>query len=1060
MSHLRFPVVSVLALLLAAAPIAAQANGAGTVAAPQSLVAGVPDSATLSSLRFRSLGPAIMSGRISDIAVPAASRAGERLGKTVYVASAAGGVWKSVNAGMNWTPIFDDQRVSSIGSVAVAPSDPDVVWVGTGESNNLRSSSWGDGVYRSGDGGTTWTHMGLPESQHVPRIVVHPTDPDIVFVASMGPLWAEGGERGLYRTRDGGRTWRAVKELGPWTGFTDVALDPRDPDIVYAVSYQRERKAYSFVAGGPESGIWKSTDGGDTWTPLTEGLPGGDVGRIGIDIARSRPNTLYATVHAEEGGIFRSDDAGLTWTRTAELQSIPWFFGQIRVNPRDAEQVYHLGVQLQVSDDGGRTFRRIAANTHADHHAMWIDPSDPDHLIIGNDGGLYFSYDRGETWDFAVNLPVSTFYAVGVDMRDPYWVYGGLQDNGTWGAPVRTLGRSGPGNPEWIRAGGGDGFYTVIDPTDHTVVFLESQNGGLRRVDMATGEGKSIRPVPEEGEAPYRYNWSAPLLISPHDHRTLYFGANYLFRSTDRGDTWEKLGGDLTRALDRDILPIMGLNGPGGLGRHDGTAEFGNLSTIDESPLRRGLLYAGTDDGLLQVTRDGGRTWTRIDSFPGVPRMTYVSRVVASAHDEGTAYITLDGHRSNDFAPYVLRTTDYGRTFESITGGLPEGSVYVIREHARNPDVLFVGAEYGVFVSIDRGASWSVLDNGIGPAPVHDLVLHPRDNDLVVGTHGRGIYVLDDITPLERLADAAGTATAVVFEPRPATIHHPRPTTSLPGNRTYATSNPPSGATLTYWMPPDTRPDVEARLVVLDGSGDVVRELPAPVDPGIHRVQWDLRHEPPPAVQSPRGNEGGDDEEERTPRQRQLQGPWVLPGTYAVELQLSADGGALRTASRTRLQVRRDPAVALSAAGFRDLHETRMRAYRLQVRTQELVARLETAKRDVEEARVRQPDVSPGTAPDGITAGIDSLLLRLRPGPRRGGAGGGGGVFVGGGAATAPAAQPILTRVTGVASAIGGAHFLPTPKQRAVLDEAEADLERVAAAADDLLRTAPANARR
>ena len=995
-----------------------------SLAAQSALVPGIPDSALLASLEFRSIGPAVMSGRIADIAVPPAERPGDRLGKTVYVASAAGGVWKTTNGGVTWTPIFDDQRVSSIGSVAVAPTNANIVWVGTGESNNLRSSSWGEGIYKSTDGGETWTHMGLRGSQHIPRIVVHPTNPDIVWVAAMGPLWDSAGERGLYRTNDGGRTWQLKKALGPFTGFTDIVLDPRDPNTIYAASYQRERKSYSFVAGGPESGIWKSTDGGETWVQLTNGLPAGDKGRIGIDVARSQPNTLYATVSAEDGGIFRSDDAGATWRRTNELQSIPWFFGQIRVDPLNPERVFHLGVQLSVSDDGGRTFRSTAQSTHADHHAMWIDPNDSDHIIDGNDGGLFFSHDGGRTWDFAINLPVSTFYAIGVDMRDPYWVYGGLQDNGTWGAPVRTLGRSGPVNSDWVRAGGGDGFYAAIDPTDPNIVFVESQNGALRRFDFATQESKSIRPPAEPGES-LRYNWSAPLLISPHDHRTLWFGANVLFRSRDRGDTWERVSGDLTRALDRDTLPIMGLKAAGGFGRHEGTAPFGNISTIDESPIRAGVVYVGTDDGVVQVTRDGGRNWTRIDAFPGVPDLTYVSRVVASAHDEGTVYVTLDGHRNNDFNAYVLKSTDYGRTFTSIARGLEDaGSVYVIREHRRNPNLLFVGAEYGVFVTLDGGRTWARLEEGIAPAPVHDLVIHPRDNDVVVGTHGRGIFVLDDITPLEMLAGERAPAIAL-FPTRPGLLYNPRATPRVYGHRNYSTENTPPGATISYFVGAGATP-AALTLAIIDARGATVRELAVDANPGIHRVIWDLRWTPPTASAPPRRTTNDEEEEEEGPRgPGGPTGPFAVPGTYTVELR--ADG---RRVATQQLEVRLDPAVTLAGADLQRLFDARMRAYRLQLEIQQLVGRLEQAKSSLDSTSAH-------------VANVDAALNRLRQPPRRGGGFGGGG----GGDD-----QPLLTRVNGVATAIGSVHFAPTPEHLRTLDEVEDDLERQSAAVEALLR--------
>jgi photosystem II stability/assembly factor-like uncharacterized protein len=1055
---IRLNLIWALALLAGAAPTDVEAQRARASAPPPALVAGVPDSAVLAHQRFRSIGPALMSGRISDVAVPVPARPGERAGKTFYVAAAGGGVWKTTNGGVTYEPVFDDQRVSSIGAVAVAPSNADIVWVGTGESNNLRSSSWGDGIYRSMDAGATWTHMGLPRSQHIPRIVVHPTNPDVVFVAAMGPLWSGGGERGFYKTTDGGRTWRNTLSAGPYTGVTDIVLDPRNPDVIFATTYQRDRRAYSFVAGGPESGIWKSTDGGERWTPLTEGLPTSDMGRVGLAVSLSQPRTLYATVDAEPvvGGIYRSDDEGASWRRVNELQSIPWFFGQIRIDPQDPERIYHLGVSLSVSDDGGATFRRIAGNTHADHHAMWIDPADPEHLIIGNDGGLFVSHDRGETWDFALNLPVATFYAIGVDNRDPYWIYGGLQDNGTFAGPSATRTNTGVTNADWVRVGGGDGFYAVIDPEDHNIAFAESQNGVLFRFDFATQERKGIRPPAEEGIQD-RYNWSAPLLISPHDRKTLYFASNYLFRSRDRGDSWERLGPDLSRNLNRDSLPIMGLAGPGGHRRNEGVADFGNITTVDESPLREGLLYVGTDDGLLQVSRDGGATWTRVDRFRGVPDMTYVSRVIASAHDEATMYITFDGHRSNDFTPYVLRSTDYGRTFTSIAANLPaDAAVYVIREHHRNPDLLVVGTEYGVFVSLDRGRRWTQLRNGIAPAPVHDVIIHPRANDLIVGTHGRGIYVLDDIAALERLA-AASRGPAYLFAPPAATIQNAHGGARIPGNRNYTTENPRtrpatghSAAMFTYFAGPVLAADTIGSIAVLDASGAVVREVPAPLRPGVHRVDWDLRWSQPvlASAAQPAGAADPPAAVRATPG-----GPFVFPGSYTVQLR-SHGTAEPRVLAQAAVMVRPDPLLTLTDVEYRQLHDARMRARDLQARVVGLAQRLEATR----ERLAGEIQDSTAAARQGeVRAQVDELLTALR-GPARAGQPQGPqpAAFAPGSGA---AAQALFARTAGVASAIGTTHFLPTPAQQQALDEVDRELTdlsgrvgTVLSAADVLLR--------
>src|SRR5688572_3345630 len=710
--------------------------------------AALTDSALINSLPARSIGPAVMSGRVVDIAVAESpgTRGGE-LGTVAYLAAATGGIWKTTNGGVTWAPVFDEGgKVGSTGDVAVAPSNSNIVWVGSGEANNMRSSSWGDGVYKSTDGGATWQHMGLKKSQHIGRIVIHPKDPNTVYVAAVGPLWGPGGERGLFKTTDGGKTWTNTKSIDANTGCTDLAMDPTNPDVLYATSLQRERRAYGYIGGGPESGIWKTTDGAKTWTRMTEGFSTAPVGRVGIDVCLSQPTTLYAVVEGREAGVYRSDDAGASWRRASNLSSIPWYFGQIRCNPKDPEKVIHLGVQLQESTDGGRTWANIGGGTHSDHHALWINPENPDHMMLGNDGGFYVSRDHGRSWDWALDLPISQFYAVGIDMQEPFYgVYGGLQDNSTWGGPNQTRNRVGVTNFDWFRMAGGDGFYAAVDPTDHHIAYVESQEGALVRFDGRTGEGKSIRPQVKPGDPPLRFNWSAPVIVSKHDHRTIYFAAQYLFRSADRGDSWTRLGGDLTRKIDRNTLPMMGkVPTADAVSRNQGVTEFGNISTIDESPTTKGVLIVGTDDGVVQITRDDGKTWTKVDRWAGVPDTTYVSRVVASRAN-GTFYVTLDGHRSNDFKPYVMKTTDYGRSWTSITSNLPEGSVHVLREHHRNASLLFVGTEYAPFVSVDGGASWTRIRNGVPPVPVHDIAIHPRDNDLIMATHGRGIYIMDDI---------------------------------------------------------------------------------------------------------------------------------------------------------------------------------------------------------------------------------------------------------------------------------------------------------------------------
>ncbi len=1027
---------------LAALPVPAVAQPQ----APASLVRGIPNEAILDALALRPVGPAVMSGRISDIAV--ATVPGERQGRVVYVAAAGGGVWKTTNAGVTFRPIFDDQPASSIGDVTVAPSNPDIVWVGSGESNNLRSSSWGNGIYKSTDGGETWTHVGLPASQHVPRILIHPTNPDIVYVAAMGPLWKSGGERGVYKTTNGGRSWTRVLFINETTGATDLVFDPTNPDVLYAGMMQRERKAYSFVAGGPESGIYKTTDGGVNWRRLERGLPTGDKGRIGVDVSLAQPRTLYAFVDADDGGIFRSDDGGDSWARQSDLNSLPWFTGQVRADTEDPDRVYHLGQAFSVSDDGGRNWRRIGATTHVDYHAMWIDPDDANHLLAGNDGGFYVSHDAGESWEFALNLPVSTFYAIGIDMRDPYWVYGGLQDNGTWGAPVQTRRRSGIGNTDWVNVGGGDGFYAQIDPTDPLTMYSESQNGSLNRVDLPTDERKSIRPPAEQGVL-YRFNWSSPLVISRYDNRTLYFGGNYLFRSTNRGDSWTRLGGDLTRNLDRDTLPIMGMTSGGGFRRHEGTAAFGNIATISESRLLRGLLYVGTDDGVIQVTRDDGRTWQRSDRFTGVPALTYVSRVLASAHAEGTAYATMDNHRDNDFKPYVLKTTDHGQTWISIAANLPEGSVQVIVEHHRNPDLLFVGTEFGLFVTVDGGASWSAVKKDFPTVPIHDMVIHPRENDLIIGTHGRGIWVLDDITPLETLATAAQNAQPTLFGARRTVAYNRSGGPGSPGDREFFAPNPPYGAIFSYFVPAGT--SGAATIAVLDADTTIVRELPAAASPGVHRVVWDLRWTSPTGAEPGRAE---DRDEDQGPQGGGQPGPMVAEGVYTAQLRMAGPAG--EDISQTTVQVRRDPAVRLTAAQYAELVEWRMRAYNAQRDANALVRQLTDARNSLVQAMGADSTAAAAQPLRQAGTSIDAVLDRI--GGRAGGGGGRGGGS-GGRGGRGGGQSNVLGLLDGPTGVLGNSHFPVSEEQKRSVTEAVSALEAQRTAAQQAIEAANAAAR-
>ena len=915
-------------------PCAAPQLGAQTASTP-------PDSQLVRTLTNRNIGPASMSGRITDIAVAEAPRAvrGGRLGAVMYVAVATGGIWKTTNAGLTWAPVSDSIGVGSTGAVAVAPSNGDVVWAGSGESNNMRSSSWGVGVFKSTDGGKTWSKPMLPKTQHIGRIVIDPRDPDVVYVAAMGPLWAPGGERGVFKTTDGGATWTNTKSLSEHTGFIDLVMDPSNPDVLYAASYQRERRAYGFLPSGPESGIWKTTDAGKTWTRLTKGLPEGDLGRIGLAVCRSRPNTVYATVHAKgtTNGFYRSDDAGANWRQLDRSNGTAWYYSQVRCDPSDAEHVVRLNVGSTESYDGGKTWRPYAGGggVHSDHHALWINPEDPDHHVMGNDGGVDITYDRGKTWYNVENIVGAQFYAISVDDQWPFYhVYGGLQDNQTWGGPNRTRGTFGPTNADWKRMAGGDGFFNVADVFDPTTVYAESQNGGIVRYHAKTGQTKGIKPPQRDGER-HRYNWSAPIVPSRHAGGTVYFAANYLFKSSDRGDTWKTISPDLTRNLNRNQLPMRGSVPPrDALGLHEGTAAFGNISAVSESPRRAGVLAVGTDDGVIAVSQNDGRSWNRVTSFAGVPDTTYVSGVQLSKHAEGTVYATFDGHRSNDMKPYVLKSTDYGRTWTSIAGNLPSlGPVQVIREHHRQPNLLFVGTEFGVYATVDGGATWMPLRSGMPKGvPVWDLAIQERWNDLVVGTHGRGVYILDDLSALEHLAAAKASGDAYLFPARNEIAF------SLDGSRNsgmgstgFEGQNPEHGVRLAYLL--NSVPDgAKAKLEIVDAAGRVVRELSANTKPGLYRPVWDMRVGAPltgavtTAPAAPARGQGGGFGGFGGGAARQYP---AVPGTYTARLVITPASGTPTILTR-KFTLLADPEQTMSLGQLQELDAFRLEVVKFQ----------------------------------------------------------------------------------------------------------------------------------
>ncbi len=870
----------------------------------------------MEGLSFREIGPAVTGGRIHDVEALPDDPA------TIYAASASGGLWKTENKGTTWESLFDDQPVSTFGDVALAPSNPDVVWAGTGEQNNRQSTSWGNGVYRSTDAGETWTHLGLEETRHIGRVQVHPEDPDVAYVAAQGNLWAPSETRGVYKTTDGGDTWEKVLYVDEYTGTVDLVMDPEDPDVLYAAAYQRLRRTWGFNGGGPGSGIYKTADGGDTWSELTDGLPDGEKGRIGLAIAQTNPDVLYATVeHAEEGGTYRTRDAGATWTKVNDLNPRPMYYSHIEVDPTDAERVFVMSTEFYMSEDAGETFTQMPTRptydvgVHSDHHTLWVDPNDPTHFYLAGDAGLHETWDRGETYSKISNLPIAQFYAIGLDNRDPYRIYGGLQDNHSFMGPSETRRWKGIIDDDWKQIGFGDGMYQQV--AGPRAVFVGSQNGGLQRVDPETGDNLTVEPFEPEDED-YRFDWVTPSHVSRHDSSTVYLGGNRLFISHDTGNSWTRTE-DLTKDIDRDDLTLMGVKGSEDmLSKHDGTASYGEITTIAESPLTPDVLWVGTDDGNVQVSRDGGDTWTEVGSnIDAVNDTTYVSRVIASAAGDGVAYVTLDGHRDGDFSPYVFKTTDFGETWTEKTDGLPEsGPVNVIVEHPDNPDVLFLGTEHALFASTTAGDAWAEVESGLPNTLYDDLKIHPREKDLVVATHGRGLWILDDTTPIAEWSSAAND-DAHLFSIQPATIRNFWKNTSYRSQASWAGENPPFGALISYRL---DEPADSVRLTIRNDDGDVVRRLDGPEEGGqIHRVKWDLAHPPPPT------EEDDDDEEEGVVEPDTIlpeieypldpKGPFVQPGTYTVTLQAD-DAEASET-----VEVRGDPEIAITAEEWRQREE-------------------------------------------------------------------------------------------------------------------------------------------
>jgi photosystem II stability/assembly factor-like uncharacterized protein len=919
--HRTVRLVAAFALSTAVAAAAAAApKPAAKADAPEPRLSA----ATLKGLELRNLGPAFMSGRIADVAIDPRDAA------TWYVAVGSGGLWKTVNAGVTWKPIFDDQPSYSIGCVTLDPSNPNTVWLGTGENVGGRHVGYGDGVYRSDDGGASWKNVALKASEHVSKIVVDPRDSDVVFVAAQGPLWSAGGERGLYKTTDGGATWKKVLGAGDWTGVTDLVADPRDADVLYAATWQRQRTVAAYIGGGPESGVHKSTDGGETWTKLEGGLPGGNLGKIGLAVSPQNPDVVYAAIELDrrKGGVWRSADRGASWEKRSDAvagATGPHYYQELYASPHAFDRLYLVDWRMQVSDDGGKTFRRLKDdNKHSDNHSINFRADDPDYLLVGTDGGLYESFDLGETWRYFANLPVTQFYKVAVDDDAPFYnLYGGTQDNSTQGGPSRTDNASGIANSDWFITVFADGHQPATEPGNPDIVYSEWQQGNLVRFDRKTGEIVYVQPQPEPGDPAERFNWDAPILVSPHDPKRIYYASQRVWRSDDRGDSWRPLSGDLTRDQNRLDFPMMGRqwgwDAPWDL---DAMSAFNTITSLAESPKREGLLYAGTDDGLIQVSEDGGASWRKLEvqALPGVPAGAFVNDLKADLHDENTVYAALDHHKAGDFRPYLYKSTDRGRTWKSIAGDLPDRHLVwrMVQDHVQ-PKLLFAATELGLFVTLDGGTKWIELGGGVPTISFRDLAIQRRENDLVAASFGRGFFILDDYSPLRELSEAALAEEARLYSGRDAWWYIPRrplggPGAGEQGASFYLAPNPPFGAVFTYSlgeglktreavrqerekplakegkdtpMPPIADLEAERReakpeilLVVRDAQGNVVRRVSGPTSKGIHRVAWDLRRPETDAVTSL--EEGGG-----------FFGPTgalVAPGRYTVTLAKKVDG--------------------------------------------------------------------------------------------------------------------------------------------------------------------------
>lgn len=880
------------------------------------------ESMSISGLKWRNVGPALTSGRIADFAFNPNNP------YEYYVATASGGVWKTVNAGTTYEPIFDSQKSYSIGCITIDPNNTNVIWVGSGENNNQRSVAYGDGVYKSLDGGKSWKNMGLKNSEHIGKIIVHPENSDVVYVAAIGPLWNKGGDRGLYKTEDGGKTWQSIIKVDEHTGVNDVVMDPRNPDVLYASTIQRRRHVYTYVGGGPGSAMHKSTDGGKTWQKINKGLPTTELGRIGLAISPANPEIIYAIVEAADGkgGFFTSTNRGASWKKQSSHATSGNYYQEIIADPVDEHTVYSMDTWMSVTHDGGKTFKRVGEKTkHVDNHCMWINPKNNKHWIVGCDGGIYETYDAAKTWDFKKNLPITQFYKVAVDNDYPFYnIYGGTQDNFSLGGPSRVLTNHGIRNSEWFITNGGDGFESQVDPNNPNIVYAQSQYGGLVRFDKKSGEKVGIKPKAGKGENAYKFNWDAPLVVSRHVPGRLYFAANKVLKSDDYGNSWKEISEDLSQKIDRNTLKVYDrIVSIDAVMKNGSTSLYGAIVAFSESPLNKDLLAAGTDDGLIHISDDGGKSWNKIDEISGAPKQSYVNSVFLSKHDENVIYAAFNHHKFGDFKPYVFKSEDKGKSWSAIQSNLPErGSVYAIEEDHINKDLLFIGTEFGVFFSPNKGGVWKQLKSGLPTIAVRDIAIQERENDLVLGTFGRGFYVLDDYSSLREINNETSKEEAKIYPIRTALMWEKSSPLGLPGkafqgDNFYTAENLGPEAIITYYYnstytslkskrqkkekelikkevdtPYPTYDALKAEenqqkeelvFTIKDATGNVVKKEFKAVKKGVQRFHWNLRY----TLQNPVRLSSSSF---YNPFSGRNVGTLVAPGTYAIEMALLKEG--------------------------------------------------------------------------------------------------------------------------------------------------------------------------